>query len=354
MSTYTKPYLSVEQQIDHIKNVFLCDISDEHNAKNFLRRVGFYKTQQYFHDLKSGKIPIVNTTDSILFEDVIFFYEMDRQLSGLFFTCITEIEIALRSKFCDLLATNPFEYQDKKFWHNINRTEKDPKEINRSKMRENWLKKLTSKVEELETRHVNDLNSKGCNCTNVCKASSCQCKARCNYNCQCGCNKTINPVVMHIKNNNPTPKNKLPLWIALELLDFGSLSYLYDGISDSNRKPISSSLKLDNLVLLKLLKSLNVLRNYCAHNNKIMANITFTPPKIHVQRHLYPNPSVITNTSNIFVYIIACYHFIEKMELNMNFIKNFYTSLESMDSYSKYDFSQLLGIDKNWKSLPIW
>lgn len=356
MSTYSKPYLTVEQQVEHIKTILSCNINDEDKAKNFLSRVGYYKVQQYFSDLKSGKIPLSNSKDSVLFEDVIFLYEMDRKISGLFFICLTEIEIGIRSKFCEILATDPFGYHDNNFWYIKAIGEQDARNINRADIKKKWLDKLKNKVEELEKRNSKDLGTKSCKCTNSCRKSNaaCGCKGNCNYNCACGCAKSIDPIVLHIKENNPNPKHKLPLWVALELLDFGALSYLYEGMSDNNRKLFSSSLQLDVSIMLSSLKSLNVLRNYCAHNNKIIGNITFAPPKINILKSSYPDPSIIKNTSNVFGCILACYHFMENMNIDKNNLKEFYSCIEGMVSYDKYNYSHILGIDEKWKNCPVW
>lgn len=354
MSTYTKPYLTIDQQIDFIKNNLSCSVNDEESSKDFLRKVGFYKTQHYLSDLQTGKIPLNNKKDTISFEDVMFLYKIDREISGLFFTCITEIEVAIRSKFCDVLATDPFGYGKGIFWHAISDTETDDYEIKRSKIQDDWFNKLEDKVKDLEERHANDLGTVGCNCTS-CKNKSQHCKCKkCNYNCICDCNIVTNPIVLHIKNNKPQPRIKLPLWISLELMDFGSLSYFYEGMSDNNRNLVSSSMKLDCKILSKILKSLNILRNYCAHNNKIIGNITFAPPKIFSLKELYPNASVVGSTSNVFCLLLTCYYFVKILKIDIKFIKDFYNSINNMVMYNKYNFDKVLGIDSNWKNCTIW
>ncbi|WP_201544635.1 Abi family protein [Psychrobacter sp. H7-1] len=62
----------------------------------------------------------------------------------------------------------------------------------------------------------------------------------------------------------------LPIWVGVEVMDFGSLSVLYSGLKGRQKKQISQSYGVDNpRVFESWLKSLNYIRNICAHHARL-------------------------------------------------------------------------------------
>lgn len=71
--------------------------------------------------------------------------------------------------------------------------------------------------------------------------------------------------------------NRLPVWIAVEALDFGGLVRLYELLNRRDQNEICHGLGIRNAQILhKWLMALNALRNHCAHHSRLWnRNLSF-------------------------------------------------------------------------------
>lgn len=74
---------------------------------------------------------------------------------------------------------------------------------------------------------------------------------------------------------------KLPIWVAIEILDFGSLSRLFAGMKIADKNKIAAKYRLQSgRQLEKWLRSLNFFRNVAAHHSRMWnMNIIEVAPK---------------------------------------------------------------------------
>lgn len=71
---------------------------------------------------------------------------------------------------------------------------------------------------------------------------------------------------------------RLPVWAAVELLDWGALSYLYGFAPRTVQDSIADACGLRGPQLASWLKTLNLLRNTCAHHGRLFNRVhTLTP-----------------------------------------------------------------------------
>jgi len=94
--TYTKPPLSVQEQINLLKSRGL-QIPDESRAIRYLQNISYYRLSGYMYPF------LVNTKQHIYktrttFDNILNLYHFDRELRLLVFSAIEKIEIALRSQ----------------------------------------------------------------------------------------------------------------------------------------------------------------------------------------------------------------------------------------------------------------
>jgi len=86
-------------------------------------------------------------------------------------------------------------------------------------------------------------------------------------------------------------KNKyglpLPIWIACEVWDFGTLSTLFSGMKEDDQDIIASKYNVRNgRSLEKWLRSLNYLRNVCAHHSRLWNRNIIDQPSLKTEEHL--------------------------------------------------------------------
>ncbi|MCI7698350.1 MAG: Abi family protein [Akkermansia sp.] len=73
----------------------------------------------------------------------------------------------------------------------------------------------------------------------------------------------------------------LPIWIACELMDFGSTVVFYDGVEQKIQKVTSRSFNIGQpRIMLSWLRSLNDVRNACAHHNRVWNRAWVKQPSI--------------------------------------------------------------------------
>lgn len=102
--------------------------------------------------------------------------------------------------------------------------------------------------------------------------------------------------IKHFKDRYKT--TDLPIWSAVEVISFGTLSKLYSILKTQEQKEVISKLKgINNNVFKNWLHCLSVIRNVCAHHSRIW-NKTFGEDeiefkyKIKTLLHKYPNVKI--------------------------------------------------------------
>lgn len=175
-----------------------------------LERIGYYRLLIYMRPLQQPpqKAFLPGTT----FETVLDLYNFDRELRLLCLDAIERIEVALRSAIVSQVAVahGPHFFLD-------------PQHFER----------LTSFVEFFQT------------------ASQAKYLG-----------------IQHYREHYGTPE-LAPVWTVMEAVTFGALSRLYSGLQLRHRKAISTRFGFDEKILVSWFRSVNMLRNMCAHHNRL-------------------------------------------------------------------------------------
>ncbi len=86
-----------------------------------------------------------------------------------------------------------------------------------------------------------------------------------------------------VKHHKQKYDGKLPVWAATEIMDWGSLTYLYEFSPRSVQDAISSRCGLNAPQLHSWLKALNIVRNICAHHGRLFNRVHAISPKLPAQ-----------------------------------------------------------------------
>ena len=213
--TYTKPSLTVQEQIELLKTRGL-QINNEARAEQYLRNISYYRLSGYMYLFLKDTIQHIykNVTK---FEDIISLYRFDRELRLLVFSAIEKIEIAIRSHIAYEFSIG---LQDPFWFTNV----------------ANF-----SDAAKFKTFH-NELD------TNI--------------------NRSKDVFIKHFKDtySNPMP----PIWITSEILSLGQLSVLYDITAKiPPRKAVADYFGIKDVVLVSWLHTLAYVRNICAHHARL-------------------------------------------------------------------------------------
>lgn len=74
--------------------------------------------------------------------------------------------------------------------------------------------------------------------------------------------------VRHYENHYSSPE-LAPIWAIMETITYGALSRLFSGLRIAHRKSVAQRFGYDEKVLASWFRSLNLLRNMCAHHNRL-------------------------------------------------------------------------------------
>ncbi len=73
----------------------------------------------------------------------------------------------------------------------------------------------------------------------------------------------------------------LPLWMAVELMTFGSMLKFYEGMSKNLQNEIASDFSQQKVRFISWLKSLNVVRNISAHHDRLWNRVLGVAPMLN-------------------------------------------------------------------------
>ncbi len=148
-----------------------------------------------------------------------------------------------------------------------------------------------------------------------------------------------------------TAERDLPLWMACELMTFGGLLTLFFGLRTRMKKDIAQHYGITVPVLGSWLKTLNQVRNICAHHARLWNRVFGVQAVIpEVQTHPdWHNPVVITG-GQMFGILTLLYYMLRQVAPQSAWKQRFKNLLAD---YSDISIS-FMGFPEHWEDSPIW
>lgn len=237
MSRYTKPYLTTDQQVALLISRGMA-ISDVEKAKSCLARIGYYRLSAYWFPFRKSQQVVDAATglpatlvlddfqDGTDFPAILDLYVFDKKLRMIVLDALERIEIALRTEIALLLGQHgAWAHRDPQVLHG-NFARRNKRNENFTAHAE-WLGRLDDKFRRSKEDFVKHFRKK-------------------------------------YYSSEP------PIWIAVELLDFGALSYFYAGMTIADQDTIAARYGLASGKAFETwLRCLNDVRNICAHHSRL-------------------------------------------------------------------------------------
>lgn len=237
-STQTmKPWRSFEEQLKQLQERGLA-VNDNAAALDYLERIGYYRLSGYWYSLR--EIDLIESVkqnkavrgstfiDGTQFEDVIRLYVFDKKLRLLALDALERIEMAVRVDIAHLLGKrHPQAHEQLECLHGNFTKKKIEKGDGKGKTpHQLWLEKYRAML----YRSRNE------------------------------------PFVQH----HIKQYGALPIWVAVEIWDFGMLSKFFDGMQYADKEYIAKIYGAENgKSFAQWLRSLNFIRNVCAHHSRL-------------------------------------------------------------------------------------
>ncbi len=151
-----------------------------------------------------------------------------------------------------------------------------------------------------------------------------------------------------------TSETDLPLWMACELMSFGTLFTLYRGVEASIKQDVAAAYGISDRVLKSWLTSLNTVRNICAHHARLW-NQTLGTPVMIPRKNKHPDwhdPVDLTASDRrIFAVLTILRYLLRQIAPQSNWPTRLLSLLE--EKHPNIPARQM-GFPDNWKDSPIW
>ena len=255
MRAYDKPWLSYQDQLEKLMQRGLI-VTDKNKALNYLERIGYYRLSGYwfpFRERNHNKSVLDGFKSNANFQDVINLYVFDKKLRLLVLDALERVEVALRVDVSHSLGKKDiFAHVKPEFL------------ADNFKNHDEWKKKHKAQI-----------------------------------------NRSKEKFIGHYKNKYGFP---LPVWVACEVWDFGTLSVLFAGMIPEDKNAIAKKYGVSNgKVFESWLRSLNYLRNVCAHHSRLWnLNIVDQPKLPAISEVSWVEPFKGNNHALARPYLLLC------------------------------------------------
>lgn len=325
METYTKPHLSYEKQLALLVSRGLaCD--DEQGALALLRSIGYYRFSAYVYpfrqmlpeDKQCVASPVQYRASSIMagtaFRDVEELWRFDRRLRMRILDGLELVEIGLRTQLAHVLGR-----RDPIGHLNRGALDGDSCDVRRpgddSDQFEAWAKRYSelqsnAKSEDFVRHHL-------------------------------------------VKYGKP-----LPIWVAVEFLDFGAIVRLYGLLDKADQNEVARELGVrGGKLLAKWLKALNYLRNTSAHHNRVwnrtLTYATRTPNPNQVDeslRHIASTPV----RDKVYLPLAVMAYLIQHIDPSNRWAIHLRDDVKKFPKVSSLSPVGDMGFPNDWLDLQLW
>jgi len=294
---YTKQAISLAEQIEILRKRGLI-IDDETECLKVLNNVSYFRMAGYWRPMEKDKTLHLFKPNSH-FHNVVLLYQFDSELKVLIFTAIQQIEIAVRTKMIQNIAI-----KHGPFWFMDSGLAKDYTTY--TICISNIRKELKRTYDEFIIEHF-------------------------------------------LKYDEPEYP---PAWKTLEVASIGTLSKLFQNLSDNKiKKRIAHEFNIPTADCMESwLQSLTIVRNACAHHGRLWnAHIPITPQiacKMRgdwISHHDFPQ-------TRIYSFICSIAYWLNAIDENNKFaseLKALITKYPSADIHA-------MGFHKDWLEEALW
>ncbi|KPX79110.1 Abi family protein [Pseudomonas amygdali] len=320
-ATPVKPFLDYPELTDILINRKMI-VEDVARAARKIEQIGYYHLSGYWYLARSyslidGKHKIVheNFRNGTSFNAVFKLYLLDKNLRVEFFNAIERIEIFLRTVIAhEMGRLDPLCYQNKKYFNKKylpsleGDCDKDDEGSNCSDWYDKWVKKVEDKVSQSKEQFIIDHKDKA---------------------------------------------KPIPIWVLVELWDFGMLSKFYSMLKRGHQDKICE--RFDSIppdVIENWLFNLNTIRNRCAHHSRLFNGNNPRTLKIPMKGYFNLLALDVKARNKIYGVIAVVDYFLTKISVGSDWVARISETINSLPDLPGLSLTSM-GFDADAKSFPI-
>ncbi|MDZ8275371.1 Abi family protein [Microbacterium aquimaris] len=295
-SSYAKPFKTVREQVALLASRGM-DVGDRDDAEALLKRIGYYRLSGYWYpyrerevDGQGNAVVQSNLRAGTTLEHVRAIYDFDREIRAALFDALEAVEVAIRFQVGhtlgrrDIFAHRKPSALDPGF---VTATSHAPAPRGPQRGALDATQPLNDDGGARESRHQGWLRR---------------------FDEQE--RRSQEAFAAHFRERYGP---HFPVWVATEVMSFGTLAQLYDGAAQDDREQIAASLDIiartgrgDAALLSNWLNHIRYIRNICAHHSRMwnrsfdveLASASHIPDLAHLseksQRRLYGTISILS------------------------------------------------------------
>jgi abortive infection bacteriophage resistance protein len=297
---YDKPPLTFDEQVQHLIDLGLQ--GDRAVMLERLASVNYYRLSGYLHPYRDAdnKTFLLGTD----FDTVWKHYAFDRRLRLLVMDAIERIEIAVRTQLAyhhSGIYKDPFAYAT-----------------------------LPISLPSLKPTDYSDFLSRIREETERCKKDL---------------------FVSHFQSKYGDEHKDLPIWMAVEIMSFGTMQLFFRGASHQVKQRVASHFNMPDRVFDSWLHTLSVIRNICAHHGRLWNKELGIKPYIPLQKD-YPDwhtPYTVPN-NRIFGVLTICRYCLTRIAPQSRWPAHV---TQLLNDFPAVLIAQM-GFPANWQNSPLW
>lgn len=314
-------------------------IPDLSRADRYLSFIGYYRLSAYTIPFQQ----VVTTPSTVLhqfkantsFDDVLNLYIFDRELRLLIMDAIERIEVAIRAQICNVLC----DQSNDAFWYT------DEQHFSHSYAHMRLLASIERQLLDEKSRLERD--EKSIDRRPLAQADKDVLKEKVRKE----------NFLRHYLSKYDSPKLP-PSWMMIEMLTWGELSHLYVGLKSTQaKKQIAQNLGLHAEVLESWLKTLNDVRNICAHHSRLWNKEHGRSIKIPTSNSIrwLQSPVSLSNSAiryekRSYVILVAIQTLLYTISPNSTWAKRLKALIEQYPTLSKAN----MGMPEQWHQDSFW
>lgn len=302
---YEKPPLSFEQQADRLLLRGL--LADRNELITRLEAVNYYRLSGYLYPYRQADHHFAPGTT---LEKIWRIYTFDRRLRVLILDAIERIEVSVRTKLVYHLAhhvpshanepSGAFGYLDIKCFPGFKKAGEFLK----------WRSKLAAETERAKSERF----------------------------------------VQHFRSKYGDQHHELPIWAVAELMSFGAVLTMASNVAPEIKTQVAGEYGFPDEHFISWLRALLVLRNACAHHDRIWNRESGKPAK--PQRNKFPlwhqGPQMPNDRTGYLLTI--CYFWLGKITNTSAWRSRLFALF---DEFSEIPLEPI-GLPANWREHPLW
>lgn len=146
----------------------------------------------------------------------------------------------------------------------------------------------------------------------------------------------------------------LPVWVITEILSFGALSRMCDGMLKPDRKALAQRYGLQPRDWVSWLHHLNYVRNLCAHHARLWDRNWSIKPRLPAARAW--RPPHLPGNNRLFVTLLVLNYLMAHCPAVAGYAAEWRSRLEALidDPPKVANAADLMGLAATWKTHPLW